>query len=365
MQNKKERFFKKALETLPKLQKEDLIRLSEILISERSLFYQLIEHNPTGVIVYQTTNIIFQCQLVTALLKECPNIILSPTQIGTFSIQDIYGNERVLEISHENLEDELNIYYITDVTTYQKEVLSQKTRKGLDALETLAAGIAHEIKNPLSAIDIHTQLIKRQIDKKTIAVPNEIEEYIQIVQHENSRLLLVLDDFLNMTRKIKPKLVFTEISDILYHVEKVFEQEFYKHNIIFKTNIAQVPKIFTSPSQLQQAISDLIRNAIEAIEKKDQKIILLSLTEDYMKNNIIISVEDSGNGISPSIRNRVFEPYFTTKKTGTGLGLTLVNKMIHEIGGFVIISNSDELGGASCQICLPISKGQKKLFHKK
>ncbi|MGL4389169.1 MAG: sensor histidine kinase [Brevinema sp.] len=357
--NKKERFFKKALRTLPKLQKEELIRLSKTLITERALILQLIEMNPKGVIVFQAEDVLFQSEQVRILLKECNNFLPSKHQVGIISLLDVYEKDRILEINYEFF-DGLDVFYISDVTFYQNDISSQKIRSSLDALETLAAGIAHEIKNPLSAIDIHTQLIQRQINKKILLVSSEIEEYISVVHNESRRLLLVLDDFLSMTRKIKPSLIFSEISDILISTEKVFEKECRQKNIAIQIIISQVPKIFTAPNTLQQVLSDLIRNAIEALENKEKKIIRMTLSEDEIKTHLLISVEDSGDGISPLIRNRIFEPYFTTKKQGTGLGLTLVNKMIHEIGGIIIVSES-QLGGALFKIQLPISEGQKQL----
>ncbi|MGL4561136.1 MAG: sensor histidine kinase [Brevinema sp.] len=358
---KKERFFKKALETLPKLQKDELIRLSKMLITERSLIFRLIEMNPKGVVVYQGDTIIFESAHTTQLLKECGSFVLSKTQLGIISLIDIYQKERILDIDYQHI-DNLDVFYIADITISQQDLSSQKTRKGLDALETMAAGISHEIKNPLSAIDIHTQFIQRQINKNLLSVSPDIKDYISVVQHESKRLLSILDDFLNMTRKMQPILVFTELSDIIANTGKVFEKECLQKHINFQISISQVPKIFTAPTMVQQALSDLIRNAIEALQNKEKKIIRLTLSEDHMKNHIVIGIEDSGSGISSSIRNRVFEPYFTTKKNGTGLGLTLVNKMIHEVGGGVLMTDS-ELGGAFCQIFLPISKGQRQLKH--
>ncbi|MGL4393917.1 MAG: sensor histidine kinase [Brevinema sp.] len=357
--NKKDRFFKKALQTLPKLQKEELIRLSETLISERALLVELVELNPKGVIVFRGEDILYQSTQIKNLLKECNNFIPTKNHVGIISLLDIHQKDRVLEIDYQHF-DIFDAFYISDVTIYQKDLSSKKTRTTLDALENLAAGISHEIKNPLSAIDIHTQLIQRQINKEVLSVPPEIEEYLSVVQHESKRLLSVLDDFLNMTRKVKPILQFSETSDIILATERVFEKECFEKNIKLEINISQVPKIFTVPNTLQQVLSDLIRNAIEALENKDKKIIRLTLAEDELKTNLLICIEDSGDGISASIRSKVFEPYFTTKKTGTGLGLTLVNKMVHDIGGLIIISESD-LGGAAFKILLPISQGQKKL----
>lgn len=359
MFDKKGRFLKKALHTLPKLQKKELIELCKNLIHERGFFLKIIENNSQSVIVFHNDLIIFQGTKIVELMKEIPNLHFSSKYIGLISTQDIHHRDRILNI--EFIEDEENhFFYIKDLSDSYNFLTSQKVEDGLGALENLAAGIAHEIKNPLTAIDIHTQLLCREINKKKITVSNEILNYLDIVQKENARLLHILNDFMNMTRKIKPQLVFTEIKDIIYNMINVFEGEFREKNIQITTSIKQVPKIFTAPVSLQQALSDLIRNAIEALENVQNKQIHLSLSEDQTKNYLVIGIEDSGIGIPQNIKAKIFTPYFTTKNKGTGLGLTFVKKIIHELNGTILLKDS-QLGGIACVIFLPISLGQKKL----
>jgi len=359
MFNKKERFFKKVLQSLPKLQQKELIKLYEELIQERSFFLELIEENPQSVIVFQDKKVIFQGLKIIELLQEIPELYFHQNYVGLISIIDLKQNERIINIDYLH-NHEYKIFYVKDITESYKFMISKKIDDGLGALENLAAGIAHEIKNPLMAIDIHTQLLQRQIQKKKISVSIEIINYLKIVQTENARLLKVLNEFMDRTRKGNPKFVFTELAYIINNVINVFEGEFVDKKIMIETIITQVPKIFTAPVSLQQALSDLIRNAIEALENIGNKKILITLTEDQMKDHIIISIEDSGIGISEDIKTKLFTPYFTTKKTGTGLGLTFVKKIVNELNGEIQLMNS-KIGGLACIIRLPMSYGQKQL----
>ncbi|MGL4367242.1 MAG: sensor histidine kinase [Brevinemataceae bacterium] len=360
MFNKKARFLKKALETFSKLQKEELVVLSKNLIQDLTFILKVIEHLPQSIMIYHNKNIVFTNQQMDQLMNKIPTLTFSEEITGIISVQDKFSHDCYLEICCFKF-NELTIFYVTDVKKYQEINSAQQIEDGLLVLEKLAASVSHEIKNPLTAIDIHTQVIQRQIDKKELSVSPEIYSYVQIVQKESTRLLSILDQFLNRTRKVKPKLEFTEIADILYNIQELFAPEMKQKKIKFDLEIGNVPKIFTAPSVLQQSIIDLLRNAMEAVVEQQRKEIILSLSQNKTKEYIVISVEDSGKGISVSLRNKVFEPYFSTKSKGTGLGLTLVKKIVREIGGFILLKDSVKLCGVAFKIYLPISLGQKQL----
>lgn len=358
MINKTERFFKKALATLPKLQKNILIDLSKELIYERSLLVNILDNISIAVIAYQNQQIVFSNQQYDLLKKEIPNLYLDQT--GTIAIKDIYKKNRMLNIVSVSKES-YKFIYIVDIIQQNQQDLDNIIRKSFESLENLAAGISHEIKNPLSAIDIHTQIIQKNIKEGQLEVSDEITNYLSIVQKESSRLLEVLNTFLSITRQNQLTLLFTEIATIIENINDIFNEELKQKNIQLIIQNNNIPKVFTSPTILQQIVIDLIRNAIEAMENIVEKIIKISLQESNTKSNIIIVIEDSGIGIPKNLQNKVFEPYFSTKQNGTGLGLTLVKKMVKELGGEIILNDS-ELGGAKFEIYFPISLEQKKLL---
>ncbi|MDK2819032.1 MAG: GHKL domain-containing protein [Spirochaetota bacterium] len=360
MLNRNERFLKKAIKTLPKLQKDALIGLSKELIHEKYSLLNIIELNPTAICLYLDKQIVFKSYLFNELTSEIPNLIFLLDKIGVQYIQDCYKKDRIFNIVKKEI-DHSTIIYITELTTFFTENMTTKTKDSLLALENLAAGISHEIKNPLSAIDLHTQLLNYKIDNNKLTVPLEIITYLNIVKKESDRLLKVLDNFLNITRKSQPILEFTEVSHVIDTIANLLEPELSLHNIILSFQIDTIPKIFTSPYILQQVILDLIRNSIESLENIKYKQIEISIKESNTKTHIIISIDDSGIGLSIELKYKIFDPYFTTKKNGTGLGLTLVKKMLEELNGEIYIGQSS-LGGAKFDLYLPISKEFKKLL---
>ncbi len=354
--NNNTRFLKKALKALPKLSRNSLIKFCEELIYEQHKLLNVVED--IAICIYFEEQIIFSSSLYNQYIQEVPNIVLLK-EVGVQSILDSKKNDRIFYIMKKDIEQN-TIVYITELTQYFHENITTKTQESITALETLAAGISHEIKNPLSAIDIHTQILQNKIKNHKLSVSPEINNYLNIVKEESDRLLNVLDTFLNITRKSKPELVFTEISQILDKVYQLLIPELAQKQISLEIKIDAVPKIFTSPHILQQILLDLLRNSIEALKNQDNKSIEISLKETDTKTHIIISVDDSGSGIDSQVLYKIFDPYFTTKPEGSGLGLTLVKKMVEELGGRIFVAHST-LGGARFELYFPISSEQKLL----
>ncbi|MGL4676784.1 MAG: sensor histidine kinase [Brevinema sp.] len=353
---KNKRFLVKAIQALPKLSKESLIKFCKELIYEQYSLLDILETSPVAVSISFEEQLIFENSLYVQIVQEIPNIVL---KTGIQSFQDFQNIDRLFYVVRKNIEN-YTVVYLMELTPFFQENITTKTQDSLVALETLAAGISHEIKNPLSAIDIHTQLLLNKIHNKKITVSEDIQKYLCIVKEESDRLLSVLDIFLNITRKSKPNLLFTEISLILDKINSLLEPELSQKNIILIIKKEVVPKIFTSPYILQQIILDLLRNSIEALSGQTHKQINISLEENNTKTHIVISIDDSGVGIGSNKIYKIFDPYFTTKMEGTGLGLTLVKKMVEELGGEIFVAKS-QLGGAKFELYFPISIEQKLL----
>ncbi|MGL5254425.1 MAG: sensor histidine kinase [Brevinema sp.] len=361
MFDKRRGFFQRLLQRIDKVDRSEVPEILAILLEERDLWEVLAENSPCKFAVYRNSELILDSSqgLYTAIQHSLieKNDILEhtipcPKGFGYDYItvkKVIYKNYQVIYI------------YPQLVSNMQEEKTAFKD--SLEALEMLAAGISHEIKNPLTAVDIHTQILERYIAKGQIQVPVEVQDYISLIKKENTRLLAVLDIFLGSIRKRQLTLTFCEVKDLILNLVKVFEAEFQEKGISLTLNLDSVPKIFTSQEILQQVASDIIRNAIEALEDRETKHIIISLKENNLRNSVYIAIEDSGPGISTNLRTRIFEPYYTTKKSGTGLGLTLVKKMVDELMGTISVEDS-KIGGASFIISLPTSQGQRKLTYK-
>ncbi|MGL5720822.1 MAG: two-component system sensor histidine kinase NtrB [Brevinema sp.] len=357
MFDKRRGFFQRLLKRIDKVDRAEVPEIISILLEERDLWEVLAENSPCKFTVHRDTELILDSSqgLYTAIKhliseKSPKQTISCPAEFGQ-------GDLTIKKVFYKNYQI---TYIYPPFSSNEQEQTAFKD--SMEALEMLAAGISHEIKNPLTAIDIHTQILERSIQKGNIKVPPEIQDYIHLIKTENTRLLAVLDIFIGSMRKRRLTLTFCEIKDLILNLIKVFEGEFQEKEISLILDLDPIPKIFTSQEILQQIASDIIRNAIEALEDRETKQIVISLKENSTRDTICLSIEDSGQGIPANLRSRIFEPYYTTKKSGTGLGLTLVKKMVDELAGTISVEES-RVGGAAFKINLPLSQGQKKLIY--
>lgn len=199
----------------------------------------------------------------------------------------------------------------------------------------IAAGVAHEIQNPMTVISGFVQMMN---EDKT----SPYHDYTHIIQEEIERVGLILEEFLVLSR---PQLdTFTEINigKILTEVLTFYQYEFQQRNIVL--TVSNKPKetfIFGNKNQIKQVFINIIKNAIEAIDT-DGKIIL-EICEDAQQG-IYIQIKDNGCGIPPHLLEKIFEPFYTTKTKGTGLGMMIIHKIIQDHDGHITITSKVNSG---------------------
>ncbi len=384
---KQNKFFYKFLEHLDKLDDNEIKQFVEFIEQERVTFQSILNELDEALISYDENRIIFLNSRAKQILKlrdfpentrfeQLSKYSSNPEILDFISHCDWKRKSsqffsqttpvsRYYSITHIGTDLDFCIIKISDMTT-QKELESQLNYfESLSALNTLAAGIAHEIRNPLAAIDLHTQLLKRGINKEIISVSDEIINYIRIVEDETHRLNNILNDFLLSARKRKLKLSFVNISDFLDSIITLMQPVFDENKIIIEKDVSEVPDIFIDPDYLKQAIINLLKNATEAMEKSNLKKITIRSYFEMPKDSVAIEISDTGEGIEKDKIKKIFEPYYSSKNTGTGLGLTIVYKIVHEHGGDIKI-DSKPGQGTTFTIYLPIRRGQKLLeFNEK
>ena len=235
--------------------------------------------------------------------------------------------------------------------------------ENLASLTNLAASVAHEIKNPLGSISIYIQLLQKSISKARATdekIPDEkfLEKYLDIINQEIDRLNNIIVDFLFAVRPISAELLPENPVKILESYIDFFKPELNEKNIILKTDfIEKSPKILLDEKLFKQVMINLVQNAIVAMPEGGTLTISAKIKDD----KYIISVTDNGIGMDENTVSRVFEPYFTTKVTGTGLGLTMVYKIIKEFGGNIDVKS--EVGkGTIFTISLPIPQKKTHLL---
>ncbi len=248
-----------------------------------------------------------------------------------------------------------DILMFQDITDEKIEKIKLRRAESLAALTTLAAGVAHEIKNPLGSIGIHIQLIERILKKLDNKNAEQIHSLLEIINEEIERLNDIVKNFLFTVRPVELTTeninLYNLLSDIVNFIK--YEAEKEGIDIIFEVP-KNLPKIFADSRYLRPAFLNIIKNAIEACTQGD-KVEISGCEKD---ETVEIQISDSGHGISKEDVDKIFEPYFSTKDTGTGLGLTIVYKIIREHGGNLKVDSVDNKG-TTFTIILPTNKKPK------
>ncbi len=215
---------------------------------------------------------------------------------------------------------------------------------------TLAGGLAHEIKNPLSTLNINLQLLIEDLQSMTGENSKKVQRKIQALQKETQRLEEILNDFLRYARGQKLELENHDINEIVDGVVDFVTPEIKQKNIkILKSYDSHLPRCRMDSNLIKQAILNVIINAEQAMENGGELMIRTSRNGKYVQ----IDITDTGTGIPKDIINKIFQVYFSTKKTGTGLGLPTAKRIIEEHKGTISVQ-SEEGKGTNFSIKLPI-----------
>ena len=234
-----------------------------------------------------------------------------------------------------------NILHIDDITEKRGREARLRRAESLASLTTLAAGVAHEIKNPLGSIGIHIQLIQKAIRNRDSVDPSTIEPFIDIVNEEVERLNRIVVDFLFAVRPMDTKLEESNLNHVVSDLLEFVRYELEEANITLTESLdADLPPVMLDEKYMKQAILNIIKNAISAMPKGGE----LRVTTERQAGEAILSISDNGIGMSDDIINKIFEPYFTTKDFGSGLGLTLVYKVVKEHMGEISVSSQEGIG---------------------
>ena len=231
---------------------------------------------------------------------------------------------------------------LTDITrekrTTERLIEDEKTSSVL----LLAAGVAHELGNPLNSLTIHLQLIARKLKKLKVARDAEsLAKSIAVCQAEVKRLDGIITNFLEAIRPQPPDLAETNIVDVLNEVLRFETGELENRGIAVEAETqADLPPILADRNQLKQVFFNLIANAMEAMGSGG-KLKIKSRADD---NSVYLMFGDSGVGIRPEDFSQLFQPYHTTKPGGHGLGLMIVQRIMREHGGQVGIESKEGVG---------------------
>jgi len=234
-----------------------------------------------------------------------------------------------------------------------------RERDRLAVLGEMAAGLAHEIRNPLGAIKGAAQYLD------PAAAGSEAAEFLHIIIEESDRLNGVVNQFLDYARPLKLQLEQVDANRLVEHAGKLFAASGQHQDIEVSLQLVDdLPPVPANPQQLTQVLLNLLSNAAEAMAGKGRIVIKtrhLPATEYRRQGTIEIEVTDNGPGIPPEVRQNIFIPFFTTKEGGTGLGLAISQRIVEHHGGWLRVRSAPR-AGASFTITLPtpaLERGQQ------
>jgi two-component system, sporulation sensor kinase E len=274
-------------------------------------------------------------------------------------IQINYPRRRILSfylVPHEG-DDDLATIILNDVTESRINDLENFESEKLHLMSMLSAGVAHEIGNPLNSLNIHLELLGRHFNEQP-KKDSEALEMIDIAKSEVKRLDLIITQFLTAIRPTKPDMIKTNLRMLILQTITFMKSELDTKNIKIKKEWPEMlPEILADQNQIKQAIYNLIKNAAQATSEDGKIEIKCKSNEEYL----ILSIADTGCGISKKDMNNIFEPYYTKKKTGTGLGLMIVERIVREHGAQLAVE-SDPGKGTVFTIKFPLKSQRVKLL---
>jgi len=407
-----QRFVSKATEKTDKLSKEQLQRLiknlseeMESLSYENDQFRSIFESVSSGLLIvdedyshvhsnslaqrllgissgdfYNEDNIpvwkLIKEEEISDFIKKCFDKKITNAS-EEFTINTEGGTIRFLSVRVSPFFQENNlagtIVVINDITEQKNKDVLLHRMENLASLTNLAAGMAHEIKNPLGAISIHIQLVQRALEKArenadTLPARKFVEDHIDVVNEEIEHLNSLVMDFLFAVRPVNARLELKNPVDVINTVADFFKPEFKKNGISFEVDFLEKDaRILIDEKLFREILMNMAQNALAAVkskfpdgspEKREGRFKIINCIRD---GKYIIAIADNGCGMSKETKEKLFEPYFTTKANGTGLGMTMVYKIIKEFSGEIGV-DSTEGEGTNFVMSFPLPQSETKLL---
>jgi signal transduction histidine kinase len=325
-------------------------------------------------------------EVVWALIpnREISNFLQESLNMG-YRVEDrefiaeVKGIQRLLNISVLPLVNSGRVtgslITVEDITEKRRYEVRLRQAENLASLTTVAAGVAHEIKNPLGSLSIHVQLMQKLLNQAAINLaaggfPSDssdevsvsyakFNKHITTINEEIQRLNQIVVDFLFAIRPTEIFPVKSDINKLIKDVVKFIHYELENANIKYKLKLEKdIPAAEVDKRYIKQALLNLIKNSIEAMSDSGG---LLTISTESGEQEVKIHINDTGPGIPETNMGRIFEPYFTTKIKGSGLGLTLVFKIIREHSGDINVTSKPG-EGACFTVKLPLPKKESLLI---
>ena len=252
-----------------------------------------------------------------------------------------HGRRRSGSTPPATAEEVGHVIILRDITESRRNAQQTIESERLNALRLLAAGVAHEIGNPLNSLHIHLQLMERSVQKLHDDEKAELEQSIDVARSEVNRLDSIVTQFLKAIRPSRPQLRPESVNTIVEEAVRFFAPELQDRGIVVEQELrSDLPLLQLDRDQMKQAFYNVIKNSVEAMHRDGS----LRIRTDLADTHVIVRFIDTGGGMSAENLSRIFEPYFTTKAAGSGLGLLIVRRIVREHGGELSIESSEGKG---------------------
>ncbi len=286
------------------------------------------------------------------LLQTQTQVPLTPREreLGAIILQYNEVTER-LKTSHEQLLSEVG--RLREELEHKNRQLERRER--LAALGQMAAGLAHEIRNPLGGIQLYADLLTRDLTES----PAQLK-VVEKIRCGVRRLETLVSDVLSFAHPSEPQRCEVLVHELVEEVGELVSPQLHQHRVELRADEqCRTIALCVDPRHIQQILMNLLLNGIEAAGDGGWVEVAARIVEsDETGSDVVLTVGDSGPGVPPDIRERIFNPFFTTRETGTGLGLAIVHQLVEAHGGSVSVGRHPQ-GGALFMVRLPMRSPQE------
>ena len=384
----KNTFLDKLLNRIDRVGQGDLQAYLQRLNNEKGFFETIFNTLQEGIIVVDSHGrILYLNHAISTLLGIDPARgmgtpisqhlkeldwpkILAEGRVVNRDLEVFYPQQRYLNFYLVPLEDKdtsLMGFAIIfhDLTARRAQAREAIESEKLNAVTLLAAGVAHELGNPLNSLNIHLQLLERDLKQRQssptddgLDSESDLLESVRIARSEVSRLDTIISQFLGAVRPAHTVRTMASINSVVHESLAFLQPEIRDRDVIVQEELTEgLPLIPANIDQLKQAFYNLIKNAVQALSHGG----ILRVTTSRSDTHLQISFEDNGTGISVEDMAHITEPYFTRKKNGSGLGLFIVQRILHEHGGHLELL-SEPGRGTTARILLPLAERRVRLL---